>query len=116
MTLQYESFVRKPFMVEAVKVTEENIREISELVGNLKFDENTGAPYIVVDRKKVPNVYRVAPGYWVTKVNNKVRAYAEGSFRAQFTESTPNIEQWVEFMNKPSNEIEDAEEEKEPVA
>lgn len=107
MTLQYTQFVRKPFMVEAIEVTAENIRDLAEIVGTLKFDENTGAPYILVDRKRVPNVYRVTPGYWVTRVDNKIRAYSNNSFNAQFSESDPHIKEWVDFMNNPSEEVED---------
>lgn len=117
MTLQYAPYVRKPFMVEAIEVTLDNIREIAKLVGTIKFDENTGAPYILVDRKKVPNVYRVTAGYWVTRVDNKIRAYSHNSFFAQFKESTSQIEDWVEFMNgagaSASEEDEDEDEDKE---
>lgn len=110
MTLQYTPFVRKPFMVEAVEVTNENIRDLAKIVGTIKFDENTGAPYILVDRKKVPNVYRVTPGYWVTKVDNKIRAYSHNSFHAQFIESSEQIEEWVKFMNSSTPEIDNEEE------
>lgn len=111
MSLEFTPFVRRPFMVEAVEVTTENIREIADMVGSLKFDENTGAPYIMVNRKKVPNVYRVTPGYLVTRVDSKIRAYSPNSFNAQFVESNAEIEEWVTFMNQGT----EPEEEKESV-
>lgn len=107
MTLEYTQFVRKPFMVEAIEVTPENIRELAKIVGQIKFDENTGAPYILVDRKKVPNVYRVTPGYWVTRVDNKIRAYSHNSFDAQFTASSEQIEEWVNFMNGSNQSVDE---------
>ncbi len=75
-------------MVEAVEVTEENIAEVAELVGALRHKED-GSPYIHVDRRLVPNIYRVYPGFWMTKMGDNVRCYAKHVFVNQFMESTP---------------------------
>ncbi len=53
--MEFTTFVRKPFTVDAVEVTEENIAEIAELVGVLRQKED-GAPYIHVDRRLIPNI------------------------------------------------------------
>ena len=92
-------FVRKPFTVEAVEVTRENIAEVAEFVGILR-ENNDGTPYIQVDRRLVPNVYRVYPGFWMTRMGDNIRCYSKKIFKNQFTEVTPDIKNWVEFMNK----------------
>ncbi len=61
--MDFTTFVRKPFPVDVVEVTEENIAEIAELVGTLKKKED-GTSYIHVDRRLVPNIYRVFPGFF----------------------------------------------------
>lgn len=95
--MEMQSFVRKPFVVEAVEITKENIAEIATLVGKLK--EKDGEQVIEVNRKKVPNLYEVSPGFWMTKMNGKIRCYSERVFKEQFTGMTPEIDSWVEFLN-----------------
>ncbi len=96
--MDFTTFVRKPFTVDAVEVTEENIAEFADLIGVLREKEN-GTPYIQVDRRLVPNVFRVYPGFWVTKMGDNVRCYSKRIFNEQFTESTTDIENWVAFLN-----------------
>lgn len=96
--MEFTDFVRKPFTVEAVEVTEENIAEIAELVGTLRHKDN-GVPYIAVDRRLVPNIYRVFPGFWMTRMGDNIRCYSKKIFKEQFTPSTPDIDNWVRFMN-----------------
>lgn len=96
--MDFSTFVRKPFTVEAVEVTAENIAEIAELVGTLREKDN-GTPYIQVDRRLVPNVYRVYPGYWMTKMGDNIRCYTKRIFMEQFVATTPDIQNWVDFMN-----------------
>lgn len=96
--MEFTDFVRKPFSVEAVEVTEENIAEIAELVGTLRYKDN-GVPYIAVDRRLVPNIYRVYPGFWMTRMGDNIRCYSKKIFKEQFTPSTPDIDNWVRFMN-----------------
>ncbi len=96
--MDFTTFVRKPFTVEAVEVTEDNIGEFAELIGALREKEN-GTPYIQVDRRLVPNVFRVYPGFWVTKMGDNIRCYSKRIFKEQFTESTEDIENWVSFLN-----------------
>ena len=105
--LEFSTFVRKPFTVEATEVTIENIAEIAELIGVLKEKDN-GTPYIAVDRRLVPNLYRVYPGFWMTKMGDNVRCYSKRVFKQQFVETNSEIESWVAYMDQaPGNELED---------
>ncbi len=102
LIMDFTTFVRKPFAVDVVEVTEENIAEISELVGTLKKKED-GTSYIYVDRRLVPNIYRVFPGFFMTKMGDNVRCYSKQVFNKQFVANTPEIETWVKFMNDESD-------------
>lgn len=96
--MEFKTFVRKPFTVEAVEVTEENIAEIAEIVGTLRKKDN-GTPYIQVDRRLVPNVFRVYPGYWMTRMGDNIRCYSKKIFTEQFLPSNDDIEDWIRFLN-----------------
>lgn len=97
MKIGFTTFVRKPFVVEAVEITEENIKEVANYVGDLRHKED-GTPYILVDRRLVPNVERVYPGYFMTKMGENVRCYSRRIFREQFMVQTDQIKPWVDFM------------------
>lgn len=105
--MEFTTFVRKPFIVEAVEVTEENIEEIAEHVGTLRQKED-GTTYINVDRRLFPNIYRVYPGFWMTKMGDNIRCYSKQVFKKQFIEITPDIEQWVNILSS-SKAIEEEE-------
>jgi hypothetical protein len=92
--MEFTTFIRRPFKVEAVEVTRENIEEIAKDVGKIRHDDQD-RPYIYVDRRIVPNVYNVWPGYWMTKMGDNVRFYSKKAFRNQFIESTPEIEELI---------------------
>lgn len=101
MTLEFTNYVRKPFSVQAIEVTEENIRDVARglNIGTVKYDEETGEPYILVDKKKIPNVNRVHAGFFVTKMGNNIRCYNPQVFPQQFTEITPEIIAAMEDIN-----------------
>jgi hypothetical protein len=111
MTLEFTNYVRKPFSVQAIEVTEENIRDVARglNIGVVKHDEDTGAPYILVDKKKIPNVNRVHAGYFVTKMGNNVRCYNPQVFPQQFTEITPDIIAAMEDINGEGEFVDDDE-------
>lgn len=97
--MEFTTFVRKPFTVEAVEVTVDNIEEIAELIGDLR--EKNGKQYIAVDRRVIPNLYSVHLGYWFTKIgDNKYRCYVKRVFNQQFIENTEDIQQWVTYLNE----------------
>ena len=97
LKIQFNSFVRKPFVVEAVEVTTDNIAEVAKYVGDLREKED-GTPYILVDRRLVPNVFKVYPGFFMTKMGENVRCYSRKIFKDQFTENNDSITAWVDFM------------------
>lgn len=98
MTLEFNEFVRKPFVVEAVEVTTDNIAEIAQYVGQLRHKDD-GTPFIAVNRNVVPNVYRVFPGYYMTKIGDNIRCYTRKIFHQQFIGIEPDIKQWVDYIN-----------------
>lgn len=96
--MEFTTYVRKPFVVKAIEITEDNIEEVAEYVGDLKRKDD-GSPFILVDRRLVPNVYRVYPGFFMTRLGEKVRCYSRKIFREQFVQEDENIAQWVHYMN-----------------
>lgn len=82
--MEYIKFIRRPFVVEAVQITKENIEELSKIVGELKYKGNT--PYIALDRRLVPNVTRAYVGWWLTRLEDNVRCYSPKVFLEQFTQ------------------------------
>jgi len=107
--MEFTTFVRKPFEVLAVEITKDNIAEVAKLVGDLKEKED-GTPFILVDKRLVPNVFRVFPGFWMTKMGDNIRCYSKKIFTDQFVESNEEIKQWVDWMNGVGDEPEAAEE------
>jgi hypothetical protein len=97
--MDFSTFVRKPFVVQAVEVTAENIAEVAKYVGDLREEED-GTKYILVDSRLAPNVLRVYPGFFMTKMGKAVRCYSRKIFREQFVQMDDNIKQWIEFMEK----------------
>jgi hypothetical protein len=83
--MQFTRFVRKPFEVEAVEITKENIIEIAKLVGEIG-EKQDGTPFIQVDKEKVPNMFRVYPGDFLTTMDGSIRCYARKAFYDQFIE------------------------------
>lgn len=78
----FETFVRTPFVVRATKITEENIEDIAQMVGEIRT--KNGEQFIALDRRVVPNVSRAFVGWWVTVLNGNIRCYAPKVFKEQF--------------------------------
>lgn len=100
--MEFTTFVRKPFVVDAVEVTTENIGEVAKYVGDLREKED-GTPYILVDRRLVPNVFRVYPGFFMTRMGENVRCYSKKIFKEQFVIQDDQIKQWIEYINGKDN-------------
>lgn len=96
--LNYLTYVRKPFTVEAVEVTKENITDVAPLVGTL-VEPPEGTPFIEVDPKKVPHVTRVFPGFFLTKMGKRVHCYSPKAFKAQFADADEHNLNWVKYLN-----------------
>lgn len=89
MDLIFAPFVRKPFSVEAVQVTEENMKEVAKLLGRIET-EPSGKVYIEVYKGRVPKVTRVYVGYWLTRLHDNVknlRVYTTKTFDREFEAS-----------------------------
>lgn len=97
--MEFTTYVRKPFFVQVVEITTENIAECAEHIGDLRKKED-GTPFILVDRRLVPNVFRVYPGFFMTKMGENVRCYSRKIFNEQFLQNDDNIQQWVDFLNQ----------------
>lgn len=98
MSLQYEKFVRKPFVIEAVRVTRENIAELAPMVGLLQH-KGDGTPYIQVNPSLVPGIPRLYIGFWVTKMGRNIRCYSKRAFANQFCETNEDIDKWIAYIN-----------------
>jgi hypothetical protein len=96
--MEMKTFLRRPFYIEAVEITADNIEEIAKMVGELKHNEN--GPYIQVDRNILPNMHQVYIGFFMTKMGKNVRCYSPELFNEQFTPKTGPIDDWVLFLNK----------------
>lgn len=96
--VNYTQYVRKPFLVQAVEVTKENIAELAPKIGTLG-EKSDGTPFIKVNKLQVPNVYRVFPGFWVTVLDDTVRCYSRKAFFAQFVEASEEVTNWVDSLN-----------------
>ena len=76
------TYTRKPFAVEAIEITEENIALLAPLLGELK--EKDGVPFIALDKRIVPNIHRAFIGWWVTRMDDNLRCYSPKIFEEQF--------------------------------
>ena len=81
--MDFATYTRKPFKVEAIEITEENIFELAEFIGTVRKKED-GTPYIHVDKRLIPNVFRVYPGFFMTRMGDNVRCYSPKIFKDQF--------------------------------
>lgn len=100
--MEFKKFVRTPFTVEAVEVTKENIGEWAEKIGRdgKLSEKEDGTPFILVDQRVVPKVFRVFPGFWITKMGDNIRCYSPKIFREQFEPMSPDWETYFGPMKQ----------------
>jgi hypothetical protein len=82
--VNFSKFSRKRFVVEALQITDENIAEVAELIGDLQHELESGTPFIVVDPTKIPHGHRVYVGHWLTRMGKNLRCYKPEIFASQF--------------------------------
>ena len=97
--MDFNEFVRKPFIVEAMEITKDNIVEVAKYVGDIEENAD-GSMFIRVDKNLVPNVTRVYPGFYMTRMGDYIRCYSRRVFFDQFTPLTGDIQKWVTFLEK----------------
>lgn len=94
---QTETYVRRPFQVQAFEITQDNIAELAPHVGELCDDD--GTPFIKSDKKKVGNNFKVWPGFFATVLKGHVRCYSRKTFFEQFGELNDRTSPVVEFLH-----------------
>lgn len=122
--MEFVTYVRKPFKVEAVQITKENIDEIAEEIGKIRYKRENGEPFIRVNPRVIPNIQFVYLGFYMTKMGDNIRCYSGRIFEDQFIQTSDAIENWIVFLNQPANsdevdeapEVNDADEVNEAVA
>lgn len=97
--MDFNEFVRKPFIVEAMEITKDNIEEVAKFIGDIEENAD-GSKFIRVDKNLVPNVTRVFPGFYMTRMGDYIRCYSRRVFFEQFTPLTGDIQKWVTFLEK----------------
>jgi hypothetical protein len=90
-------FTRKPFVVEAIQITEENIAELAPLVGELQSKDDE--LFIRLDKRIVPNIHRAYVGWWITRMEDNLRCYSAKIFEDQF-EAASAMAQYDAFVTK----------------
>ncbi len=96
-SMELTPYVRKPFKVQAVEITADNIAEVARYVGDLEHRED-GTPYILVDRRKVPNLNKVYIGFFMTKMGENVRCFSRRIFLDQFMNLDDTVQPWLDFL------------------
>lgn len=81
--MEMQNYIRKPFEVYGVEITESNIAEVAELVGTLKTTDE-GVVYIALNRRLIPNVGRAYIGWFVTQMGDNFRIYSPKIFTQEF--------------------------------
>lgn len=82
-TMEFSTYTRKPFVVEATCITAENIEDVAKLIGDIRTKDD-GTPFIVVNRRIIPSISRVYIGYWLTQMGDNLRCYSDKVFTEQF--------------------------------
>jgi hypothetical protein len=80
--MEFSQFVRRPFSVEAIQITEENMEEVAELIGRVETAK--GITFISLNRRLIPVVHRAYVGWWVTRLDDDFRCYSNKVFNSQF--------------------------------
>ena len=82
--LEFTVFTRRPFVVEAIQITEDNIEELAGLIGEVRHKDDE--IYISIDRRVIPNIRKAYVGWWVTRMDDNLRCYSPKIFEEQFEE------------------------------
>lgn len=85
--MQIQKFQRKPFSVEGVRVTDENIAEVADwCLGEVQTNEKSGVKHIRVDahRPLTERQTMAFVGDWVLFHNRGFKVYTESAFSRNF--------------------------------
>lgn len=103
--MEFIKHIRRPFVIEAVEITEDNMAEVAEMLKSevvVKAAEEgvPGFSFISINRKVVPNIGRAFVGWFITRYDNHYRAYAPKVFDQEF-------ETYADLVSFQFGEIED---------
>lgn len=90
---EFTDYVRKPFKIEAVQITDDNMDELCELVGK-EVQSKGNTRYIVLNKRIIPNGFRAYVGWWVTQMGDQLRCYPNRIFHDQFTAMNEEWQDW----------------------
>lgn len=112
MTIQTTRYIRKPFFIDAVQVTADNIDEVAEwCTGSVHEDErkkNIGEDYryvkVRVHRPLSERQTKAFVGDWVLYAGTGYRVYTDKAFVGSF-EPAPDVEEAPDYDELPFNEV-----------
>lgn len=85
ITMEFKTYTHKPYDVEAVEITLDNIDEVAAIIGiDGEVNRKNEKPFIMVDRRKVRYVYKVTTGWFLTHMNGTYRCFSPTAFADQF--------------------------------
>lgn len=102
--MKTEKYVRKPFDVDAVQVTAENMEEVAKWCkGKIETTEDTKLPFIRVD---VPRVLtekqtKAFVGDWVLYAGSGFKIYTNRAFKGVFVPAEKDKPQELRTVNEP---------------
>lgn len=90
-------FVRNPFYVDAVQVTEENIADVSEWVKGPINTSNEGKKFVKVKVKRFfnPRQTQAFVGDWVLFAGDGFKVYTEEAFKKTFSPARAEVSEPV---------------------
>ena len=90
--MEFNTYTRRPFVVEAMEITDENIEEVAKMIGiNGEVREKDDIKFIAVDKRIVPNIHRATAGWWLTRMGDNLRCYSPKIFNEQFELATAQV-------------------------
>lgn len=81
--LKFDTYVRTPFRIQALRITEKNIETVAEKVGTVETEES-GRKVIILNPDIVQSVGKAYAGWWLTIMDKRYRCYAPRVFERQF--------------------------------
>jgi hypothetical protein len=109
MSIVTEKYTRRPFEIEAIRITKENFNEVAEWCGGEILDHN-GKQYIKVDvtRPLTEKQTRGFIGDWLLKAGSGFKVYTHKAFQHCFIKNkqeTPQQETLFDAVEKPAPRI-----------
>ena len=85
-----ETYTRKPFEIQAVRVTEENMEDVAKWCGGEILTTEAGKRYIKVDVTRPLNEKQTKAfaGDWALKVKSSIKVYTHKAFTHCFDKGT----------------------------